>query len=304
MLTAHYRPQTIEIAERYKFFKRMQEDREQTTDFITALRRLAKTCNFRQYCDTALRDQFVCGLHDRKCQRELFSTQDLTLEMAIQKATAAETATRESRGIQGASTERMASQDLHKMTAKPTCFRCGRTGHKPIQCKYKTFTCRKCQKVGHLTSVCRSKQPADRRDKDTTSGQCIGSVQETVDSNDNYSSDSSGYLHNILQLGTRANKFLLTVDINSIPIEMEVDSGAERSTVSTVPLSLFEQRLSGVCKLRPSRVSLYQYDKSSLTVAGECKTTVRINYRVISAAFVVVDVQKQFPLLGRDWMAL
>ena len=149
--------------------------------------------------------------------------------------------------------------------------------------------------------MCRSKQPADRRNKETTSGQCIGSVQETVDSNDDYSSDSSGYLHNILQLGTRANKFLLTVDINSIPIEMEVDSGAERSTV---PLSLFEQRLSSVCKLRPSRVSLYQYDKSPLTIAGESKTTVRINNRVISATFVVVDVQKQFPLLGRDWMAL
>ena len=61
---------------------------QETTDF-TALRRLAKTCNFGQYCDTALRDQFVCGLHDRKCQRELLSTQDLTLETAIQKATAA-----------------------------------------------------------------------------------------------------------------------------------------------------------------------------------------------------------------------
>ena len=119
--------------------------------------------------------------------------------------------------------------------------------------------------------------------------------------NDDCSSDSSGCLHNILQLGNRANKFLLTVDINSIPIEMEVDSGAERSTV---PLSLFEQSLSGVCKLKPSRVSLYQYDKSPLTIAGECQATIRINNRVISAVFVVVDVQKQFPLLGRDWMAL
>ena len=45
LLTAHYRPQTIEIAERYKFFKRTQEDQERTTDFIAALRRLAKTCN-------------------------------------------------------------------------------------------------------------------------------------------------------------------------------------------------------------------------------------------------------------------
>ena len=105
LLTAHYRPQTIEIAEHYKFFKHTQEDQERTADFIAALRRLAKTCNFRQYLDTALRDQFVCGLNDRKCQWELLSTQGLTLQTAIQKATAAETATGESRGIHGASAE-------------------------------------------------------------------------------------------------------------------------------------------------------------------------------------------------------
>ena len=38
LLTAHYQPQTIEIAECYKFFKRTQEDQERTTDFIAALR--------------------------------------------------------------------------------------------------------------------------------------------------------------------------------------------------------------------------------------------------------------------------
>ena len=76
LLTAHYRPQTIKIAERYKFFKRIQEDQERTTDFIAALRRLAKTCNFRGYLDTALRDQFVCGLNDRQCQREQYTGPD------------------------------------------------------------------------------------------------------------------------------------------------------------------------------------------------------------------------------------
>ena len=106
---------------------------------------------------------------------------------------------------------------------------------------------------------------------------------------------------NIAQLGTQANKFLLTVDINSVPIEMEMDSGAERSTV---PLSIFKQTLADVCKLKPSRVSLYQYDKSPIAIPGECQATVRINSRIISATFIVVDVQKQFPLLGRDWMTL
>ena len=73
LLKAHYRPQIVEIAERFKFFKRTQGISEGTSDFMAALRRLAKTCNFGQYLDSALRDQFVCGLRDEKCQRELLS---------------------------------------------------------------------------------------------------------------------------------------------------------------------------------------------------------------------------------------
>ena len=71
---------------------------------------------------------------------------------------------------------------------------------------------------------------------------------------------------------------------------MEVDSKAE---CSIMPLALFEQKLSGVCKLRPSRVHYI----STIIIAGECQATVRINSHVISAVFAVVDVQKQFPLL-------
>ena len=85
LLTAHYKPQTIEIAERYKFFKRTQEDKERTADFIAALRRLAKTCNFGQYLDTALGDQYVCGMSDRKFQQELLSTQTLSYKLPCRK---------------------------------------------------------------------------------------------------------------------------------------------------------------------------------------------------------------------------
>ena len=71
VLTAHYRSHTIEIAEHYKFFKCVQEDSERVADFVANLRCLAKTCNFGQYLNTALRDQLVCGLRDRKCQCKL-----------------------------------------------------------------------------------------------------------------------------------------------------------------------------------------------------------------------------------------
>ena len=71
-LIGHYRPQTIEIAERFKFFiKRNQSNIESATEFVAELRRLAKTCNFGGYLETAIRDQFGCGLRDLKCQKEL-----------------------------------------------------------------------------------------------------------------------------------------------------------------------------------------------------------------------------------------
>ena len=82
---------------------------------------------------------------------------------------------------------------------------------------------------------------------------------------------------------------------------MEVDSGAERSTI---PLTIFQRKLSDVCQLQPSAVSLQQYDKTPLTISGECQVTVKINDRVIQAKFVVVKVEQQLPLLGRDWMKL
>ena len=66
----------------------------------------------------------------------------------------------------------------------------------------------------------------------------------------------------------------------------------------------FQQKLADMCMLQSSRISLQQYDKSSLTVVGECQAKVKINNRVIHTTFVMVDVEKQLPLLSRDWMSL
>ena len=82
---------------------------------------------------------------------------------------------------------------------------------------------------------------------------------------------------------------------------MEADSGAE---ISTVPLSVFQQKLAYVCELQSSTVLLLQYDKSPLTNAGKCQAKVKINHHVIHTTFVVVDIENQLPLLGRDWMSL
>ena len=72
-LIRHYQSQTIEIAERFKFFKRLQKKGESITEFMVELQRLAKMCNFGNYLNTAIRDQFICGLSDTKCQKNCYA---------------------------------------------------------------------------------------------------------------------------------------------------------------------------------------------------------------------------------------
>ena len=54
----------------------------------------SKTCNFANYLDTALRDQFVCGLRDPRIQQELLSMKDLTVAKALERSQAMEVASK------------------------------------------------------------------------------------------------------------------------------------------------------------------------------------------------------------------
>ena len=92
------------------------------------------------------------------------------------------------------------------------------------------------------------------------------------------------------------NKYMITVKINGIVINTEVDSGAECST------GLFEEKLTNVCKLLSSVVNLHQYDHSLLTIAGECCADVEFNWHKMKATFVVVDITGKHLLLGKDWL--
>ena len=67
---------------------------------------------------------------------------------------------------------------------------------------------------------------------------------------------------------------------------------------------MFQEKLSQVCELTSSLVTLCQYDQSPLTVKGECRVNIQINQCVINATFIVVDVVTCYPLFGRDWMSI
>ena len=61
--------------------------------FSVALRQLSSSCEFGAFLPEALRDQFVCGLSNQGIQRKLLAKANLTLDRALQLATAMSMAT-------------------------------------------------------------------------------------------------------------------------------------------------------------------------------------------------------------------
>ena len=90
---------------------------------------------------------------------------------------------------------------------------------------------------------------------------------------------------------------MVTVAINGVPIDMEVDTGAERSTI---PAALFKDKLATACKLQPSQVTLTQYDQSPLKVVGQCNAELKVGEHQLTGIFIIVDIPSKHPLLGRD----
>ena len=213
-----------------------------------------------------------------------------------------EAVAKESGNMQGGSSDSLAGDsDTNTITSYGSCYRCGYKGHSANTCRFKTVKCHVCQKMGHLARVCRSKQRTELNKKHKSPSGSKAGVHQLQDKEQSDGSDSNGELFNIFQLSNPADKFIVSVKINGIKVDMEGGSGAQRSTV---PWSLFQGQLATACRLMPTSVTLRQYDQSPLDVKGECRAEIQINDKAFSATFIVVDVSTHYPLFGRDWMYL
>lgn len=72
-LSLHFKPKPIFIAERFRFYKRQQKTGETVSEYILALKKLASTCDFGQFLNDALKDQFVCGLSGEEYHKRLLT---------------------------------------------------------------------------------------------------------------------------------------------------------------------------------------------------------------------------------------
>ena len=170
MLLQHYKPKPLIIADCFAFHKRDQQPKEKVNEFLTELRKLARSCDFGDFLEQALRDKFVCGLANLNLQKRLLTEENLTLEQAISIATAMEMAvleSHESKKTAGASSY-MQVEEINRIKSKI----CGmllllwEKGHMASLCCSYAYKYRKCSKAGHLQAVCpEDKNPQGEKQK-------------------------------------------------------------------------------------------------------------------------------------------
>lgn len=91
----------LEIAENFKFHQRKQRKGESVQEFLASLHKLSVYCNFGDYLKTALQNQLVFGLANKRIQARLLELAELTLEKATQVVTTMELSEKRAQQLQG-----------------------------------------------------------------------------------------------------------------------------------------------------------------------------------------------------------
>lgn len=218
---------------------------ETVPQFIAELRCLATHCEFGTGLDEALRDRLVCGLKPtlEGLQKKVLSVADLALSKALAMAVSYETVEQEAKQFQsdmsmerGASSQSAMILPVKQSTVTPgdparsgriPCYRCGKVGHQPQQCRCKSFTCHKCGKLGHIAPVCRARNVPggtfwSKQTNVIQANDVTGSRNQQQ--GDEGSEDELG-LFNVEVVNGTTSPYYVTMRINGHPVKMMIDTG-------------------------------------------------------------------------------
>lgn len=236
------------IMERHKFYKRQQLPGETVENFISDLRVLAATCDFKTFEDEIIRDQLVEKSNSQKIQEKLLTIHDLTLDKAVEVASNIESTTKfmEQMNIktQVHAVQNPDSSKSKKMFSKADdkkktfeCYRCGskyHLGNSP-SCPALDKWCGKCRRKGHFMKVCRAKFS-----KNQNTFKSVNVVEGAAKPHDPDSDDDSiiCVFNDAASHESAINKDVISVSevtikkphclivVNGLPIKMMADSGS------------------------------------------------------------------------------
>ncbi|XP_037520573.1 uncharacterized protein LOC119397207 [Rhipicephalus sanguineus] len=301
LMTQHFDPRPSELLGRYRFQKRDQLPNE---DYVTALRTLAKDCNFGNAHSTTaeqeasgsstevqsqagntklpsevtLRDRLVCGINDSHLQQRLLAEDKLTFEKAYELVFTAESAKDQQRQIQGSQqlvdTFAVNRQSIREgiISKPPQCFRC-LADHKAEKC-FKNATCNICRKKGHIAKACLSNKAKAQMYQGS---HCLEEKNEVFDEQ-----DDCDYLFTVFHTKpqmTTTPRIVVTVRLSGRPLEMEVDLGAAFSIISGATFARLWPQDAPV--LRERKLALRTWSGECIDIMGS--VLIEVSFKKIKA---------------------
>ncbi|KAL9967391.1 hypothetical protein ACROYT_G025605 [Oculina patagonica] len=267
-LEEYFAPKRNVVAERYKFRSREQKPEEPIDSYLTALRELAKSCEFGALEEEMIRDQIVEKCSSKTLRQKLLQQDELNLTKTMKVARSDETSKKDASLIAKGTKEDPIPVD--QVDARRTdggrdkkfiCYRCGgMDGHSPDECGALNSRCNACRKMGHLARVCNSttKNPQQRR------------------SNQNSN-----------QRSRKNPKKKIQVNVNGQKIRMIVDTGCKYNIISS---KLYNSKFK-CYELRPSKKRFIAYgQKESLDCKGYFTATIEVGNNALRANVYVIEV--------------
>ena len=284
-LIRHFKPKPPVIAERFAFHKRDQRPGEPIKEFLIELRRLARTCNFGDFLEQAIRDRLVCGMINSSTQKKLLAEKDLSLQRAVDIATAAEMAVLDQQ--QGVHTSDQT--DVHSVSfSKLICNCCGKRGHTAQKCRFRHEVCFKCRKQGHLQVMCKERT----RPPEMPSKPGVKQVEPKTEQDD----DTTIWTIT----GGQTEGYHIHLNLDKQPIRMELDTGA---AVSVMSEKQWEAVFGETKSLYPYEGRPLQgYSGHELQVIGQATVDVEYAQQTKQLPLLIVAGDQRPALFGRDWM--
>ena len=311
VLSDHFSPKPLLIAERFRFHKRDQEEGESVSLFVAALRKLAEHCEFGNALNDALRDRLVCGLKDETAQKRLLTTKNLTLDKAISISLSMEMASKEAQQLHATTKVHTMSSD--RANVQGPCYRCGRMGHLATTCRCKDMDCRHCGKRGHIERACQSKRNAGKMTKNENNDKMFENRQDyrkekkkrpvhTVRQDERSSesdeeSEVSVHTLKINNVDADDEGYWVRPLLEGHPVKMQIDTGSKASILSE---KVYKRHLRHLA-LRPSNTKFRTYLGEPVPMAGMIDVTVQSDRQVRTLPLYVAKGNCP-SILGRVWL--